>query len=103
MTGIKYSLRLFFLIVKFTSRDVLEQGGEAASILSKYYDSSLIKALKFLYPTYKWQVWKFTQVLSKFKFIISKVSKGYWKEPSNQKIFLDDLLLDLGHKRLDDW
>jgi hypothetical protein len=58
----------------------------------RYYNNSLIKALKTLYPEYKWQEWKFKMV-----------SKRFWQSSENVKNYITSLAMDLGIKNADDW
>lgn len=62
------------------------------TMVSNYHDSSLVNALLEAFPTHEWKPWKF-----------KRCPVGWWKEPANQRAFLDDAYLSLELKSMDDW
>ena len=62
----------------------------ANSILREY--GSHINLIKSIFPEYDWLEWKFTYV-----------SKGFWKDVENCKIYMNWLGRKLGYKTLEDW
>jgi hypothetical protein len=60
---------------------VQENGGDQ---VLRYFNKSLIAALKELYPNHPWQIERF-----------SRVPSGYWANKENQKEFMDQLAVKL--------
>jgi hypothetical protein len=75
---------------KVTFKQVVEMGG--ATVLRHYYNSSLPKALKEVFPEHDWNFWRFKQS-----------PKGFWKDPANVKLFIDDLKSALRITVLSEW
>jgi len=75
---------------KISLKDAKKHG--AASLLQKYYDNSLIKALCAIYPEHKWDLWKFPVV-----------PKNHWNMKSNQKQLFEYIKKELNVKSYEDW
>jgi hypothetical protein len=60
--------------------------------IKKYYNGSLLEALKHLYPQHNWDQSRFIRQPPK-----------YWTDESNQRAALEKLGRKLGVKELDDW
>ncbi len=65
---------------------------KAQSLLIKYYQSSLYKALESIYPHYHWKPWYF-----------SRVPQGFWKDKLNQEEYLQWLANELNIRKRSDW
>ena len=56
------------------------------------FNGSPFKILSFAYPEINWKQWKFDQV-----------SKGYWKDKKNIRLFMEDLGHSLKFESFQDW
>jgi hypothetical protein len=61
-------------------------------MMMKIYAGSLPKALRAIYPTHTWVEWKFMHV-----------TKGFWQNKANRKLYFDEIGKELGVKELADW
>ncbi len=69
--------------------DILSRGG---SRLLNIHGNSLVNLLRYVYPSYVWQEWKF-----------ERVPDGFWKDMDNQIRFFDWLAIQLNVQGPDDW
>ena len=74
---------------KISRRDLTKNDGGG---LLDIYGFSLFQVIQSTFPEYNWKPWKF-----------SHAPKGYWKDVSNRKEYLEDLALKLGYKDMKDW
>eukprot|EP01118_Nematostelium_gracile_P008957 TRINITY_DN2995_c0_g1_i2.p1 TRINITY_DN2995_c0_g1~~TRINITY_DN2995_c0_g1_i2.p1 ORF type:complete len:358 (-),score=67.60 TRINITY_DN2995_c0_g1_i2:91-1164(-) len=65
---------------------------EKESRLMTKYQHSPYQVLKNVYPHHKWRPWSF-----------KGVPRNFWRDRSNQKMFVDDLENELGIKSKEDW
>lgn len=68
-----------------------QEVSSSTSIL-RYFNGSLIQALKQIYPEHPWKEWKFIQT-----------SDGFWDSLENQRLFLSDVAITLNIKNWYDW
>eukprot|EP01122_Echinamoeba_exundans_P005105 TRINITY_DN15281_c0_g1_i1.p1 TRINITY_DN15281_c0_g1~~TRINITY_DN15281_c0_g1_i1.p1 ORF type:complete len:579 (-),score=58.97 TRINITY_DN15281_c0_g1_i1:528-2264(-) len=71
--------------------DFLKKTG-AGSLLRSKYNSSMAAACRAVYPEHQWHEWLF-----------SKVSKGFWKDATNIRRYLDWLAPVIGVRKMEDW
>lgn len=64
----------------------------ASSLLRLKYQSSLILAVKAVYPEHPWRDWEF-----------SRAPKSLWKDAANIRKYLDELASKVGVIELQDW
>ncbi len=74
---------------KVKLKDICNRGG--FTLLARH-DHSLYKTLCSVYPEQSWKPWLFTQV-----------SRGFWKDITNQKQFLEWFSEQHGIKKQEDW
>jgi len=74
---------------KVSASEVKKRGGSG---LLTHYGGSISKALKTVYPEYKWQFWKF-----------STVPVGEWEELANQRAYFDWYAKEYGIQKPMDW
>jgi hypothetical protein len=72
-----------------TATDIQRYGGHH---LFQYYKESVYDILKSTFPEHEWIPWKFHMV-----------SKGFWKDNSNQRWFMDWLGKQIGIEHYEDW
>jgi hypothetical protein len=74
---------------KITSKQVKKT---KAAFIVKYYNGSLIEALKKIYPEHNWDPLQF-----------AKLPQSYWDDELNQKKALDRIGEELGVQKMEDW
>jgi hypothetical protein len=84
------SLRKWYSVDK---KLIIEIGG--AGLLENYYDNSLVKALKDVFPLHEWHDWMFEHH--------PKVANEYWDSPSNRHDFIIDLANSLEITKPEEW
>ena len=75
-----------------SSQDITEKGG--SSLLARFFDHSLYKALQQIYPNHEWLAWKFKYY---------PVPYGYWSDKRHQQKFIEWVGKELQVKKLEDW
>ena len=73
-------------------KEIRALGGSA--MISEYYESSLLKALKEIYPSVRWHPWNFSNM---------KVSPGFWSSPDNRRAYVQWIGEQLGVREPKDW
>jgi hypothetical protein len=64
------------------------------TLLTKYYSSSLINALKAVYPDHDWKEWLFAT---------PAFPNSFWAEPHNALRYVKWLEAELGLTKIEDW
>jgi len=79
---------------KVTVEYVIQRGG--SGLLRLYYQNSLYKALKHVYPEHDWNP-------EEFRIPAVRAPWGYWSPKENQKKIFDEIAKELGIKKPRDW
>lgn len=97
-----------------TQEEIYKNKGQG--LLCSYYNGSISKALKSIYPKHNWIIERFkhkpvnlweTNDTKRTLFLITQGWKetpvGFWKFKENQIQYFDWLYVQLGHKSMEDW
>jgi len=74
---------------RLSHEDIIKNNGRG---LLMHYNYSTSKTLLSVYPEYNWTIWKF-----------KIVSRGFWTERTNQRLFFDWVGKELGFCSSEDW
>jgi very-short-patch-repair endonuclease len=76
----------------YKTTNIIVSKNHGCGLLSSYYNLSIQKMLKTIYPDYKWIPWKF-----------ERVSNNFWDDEENQRNYIKWLFKELKYETIEDW